>query len=192
MTARGMAMSSLVRKVLAAALFALAAVVLFEVAYERTDAFRHGNGLYYRDGKATGAGRAFARFWTSLARVGLVPRVITSLETIGAKSGQRRAVPMVIGRHAGADYLVSMLGERSPWVHNVRAAGGRAWLRRGAVREVRLVEVPIAERAPVIRAYLGVAAGARPHIPVAVDAPLSQYEAIAAAYPVFRIEPVPA
>jgi deazaflavin-dependent oxidoreductase (nitroreductase family) len=172
-----------------AALALLAAFVLLELAYERTDAFRHGNTIYYRDGRATLPGRLFARFWTTLARFGLVPPVIVSLETTGARSGHRRAVPMVIGRHEGGEYLVSMLGERSPWVHNVRADGGRAWLRRGSAREVRLVEVPVEERAPVIKAYLRVAAGARPHIPVPPDAPLAEFERIAPDYPVFRIEP---
>jgi hypothetical protein len=167
----------------------LLAFVVFELLYERTDAFKRGNRIYYRDGRATAAGRAFARFWTSLASVGVVPPVIVSLETIGSRSGRRRAVPMVVGRYEGSEYLVSMLGARSPWVHNVRADGGRAWLRRGAVREVRLVEVPVGERAPVIKIYLGIAAGARPHIPVAPGAPLADFEAIAADYPVFRIEP---
>jgi hypothetical protein len=166
----------------------LVALLGFELLYERTDAFRHGNRLYYRDGRATLAGRAFARFWTSLAGIGLVPPVLVSLETIGVRSGVRRAVPMVVARWQGSEYLVSMLGERSPWVHNVRAAGGQAWLRRGTVREVRLTEVPAAERAPVLKAYMTVAAGARPHIPVAPGAPIAAFERIAADYPVFRIE----
>ena len=55
-----------------------------------------------------------------------------------------------------------MLGERSPWVHNVRAAGGRAVIRHGRRHEVRLIEVPPDERAPVIKAYLERAVGARP------------------------------
>jgi hypothetical protein len=164
-------------------------LVVIELLYERTNAFRRGNRLYYRDGRATRAGVAFARLWSLLSRFGLTPPLIVSLETIGSRSGQRRAVPMVIARCEGHDYLVSMLGERSPWVHNVRASGGRAWLRRGGLRAVSLVEVPISERAPIIRAYLQVAAGARPHIRVATDAPLAAFEAVAPAHPVFRIDP---
>jgi deazaflavin-dependent oxidoreductase (nitroreductase family) len=171
------------------AIVLVAAFIAVEALYERTDAFRQGNRFYYRDGRATLPGRLFARFWSTLARVGLVPPMIVSLETIGSRSGRRRAVPMVVARHDGAEYLVSMLGERSPWVHNVRADGGRAWLRRGSIREVRLVEVPAADRAPVIKAYLGVAAGARPHIPVDAGAPLEAFERVARDYPVFRIEP---
>lgn len=167
---------------------ALVGLIGFELLYERTDAFRHGNRLYYRDGRATLPGRIFARLWTRLAGLGLVPPMLVSLETVGARTGRRRAVPMVIARHLGGEYLVSMLGEHSSWVHNVRAAGGRAWLRRGSAREVRLVELPPSERAPILKAYLGVAVGARPHVPVAPGAPLASFERIAAGYPVFRIE----
>ena len=90
--------------------------------------------------------------------------------------------------YGGRRYLVSMLGERSAWVHNVRAAGGRATIRHGRPQEVRLVEVPPEERAPVIKAYLARAAGARPHIPVDPAAPLDAFAAVAERYPVFRIE----
>jgi hypothetical protein len=47
----------------------------------------------------------------------------------------------------------------------------------------------VAERAPIIRAYLQRAIGGRPHIPVPHDAPASAFEPVAAEYPVFRIEP---
>lgn len=180
--------ASMARRTLSLAFGAVVALVVFEVVYERTDAFRRGNRLYYRDGHATAPGKAFARFWTALAGLGLVPPAIVSLETIGARSGRRRAVPMVLSRVDGQEYLVAMLGERSPWVHNVRAAGGRAWLRRGSVREVHLVEVPVAERGPILRVYLSVARGARPHMRVAPDAPLAAFEAVAADFPVFRID----
>jgi hypothetical protein len=40
---------------------------------------------------------------------------------------------------------------------------------------------------PVLRRYLAIAPGARPHIPVDRRAPLSEFEGIAHQYPVFRI-----
>ncbi len=76
---------------------------------------------------------------------------------------------------AGEQYAGSMLGERSPWVHNVRATGGRAVVRHGGRREVRLVEVPPADRGPILKAYLGRAVGGRPHIPVDPRAPLEEF-----------------
>ena len=53
---------------------------------------------------------------------------------------------------------------------------------------MHLVEVPVSERAPIIKAYLRRAPGARLHITVPLDAPLEAFEAIAPEHPVFRIE----
>jgi len=87
----------------------------------------------------------------------------------------------------GQRYLVSMLGEGVQWVRNVRAAGGKAVLRSGGREEVQLDEVPSDQRAPILKAYLQRAPGARPHVPVSRDAPLEEFERIAAAFPVFRV-----
>jgi hypothetical protein len=87
----------------------------------------------------------------------------------------------------GQRYLVSMLGEQVQWVQNVHAAGGRAVLRSGGREEVHLEEVPAEQRAPILRAYLQRAPGARPHVPVNKDAPLAEFEQVAAAFPVFRV-----
>ena len=73
------------------------------------------------------------------------------------------------------------------WVHNVRAAGGRAVLRSGGREEIQLEEVPTDQRAPILRAYLQRAPGARPHVPVNKDAARAEFEKIAAAFPVFRL-----
>jgi hypothetical protein len=87
----------------------------------------------------------------------------------------------------GQRYLVSMLGENVQWVHNVRAAGGRAVLRSGGREEIQLEEVPTDQRAPILRAYLQRAPGARPHVPVNKDATLADFQRVAAAFPVFRL-----
>jgi hypothetical protein len=54
-------------------------------------------------------------------------------------------------------------------------------------RQCRLVEVPVDERAPILRRYLDKVPGGRPHIPVEPGAPLAEFEAIAASYPVFEV-----
>lgn len=59
--------------------------------------------------------------------------------------------------------------------------------RRGR-EEVHLEEIPAEQRAPILKAYLQCAPGARPHIPVNKDAPLAEFAKVAAAYPVFRVE----
>ena len=69
----------------------------------------------------------------------------------------------------------------------VRAARGRAVLRSGSREEVRLEEVPAEQRAPILRAYLQLAPGARPHVPVNKDAPMAEFEKIATAFPVFQV-----
>ena len=62
-------------------------------------------------------------------------------------------------------------------------------LRHGRREPVRLEEVPPRDRAPILRQYLQVAPGARPHIPVDRRAPLADFDRIADRYPVFRIRP---
>jgi len=88
----------------------------------------------------------------------------------------------------GEWYLVSMLGEQSNWVQNVRSANGRAVLRHGRARPCLLVEVPVGQRVPILRRYLRTVPGARPHIPVTAQDPDSALAEVVARYPVFRVE----
>ena len=83
--------------------------------------------------------------------------------------------------------MVSMLGDNVNWVQNIRAAGGRAILRSGVREEVQLEEVPAEQRAPILRAYVQRAPGARPHVPVNRDAAVAEFQRVAAAFPVFRV-----
>jgi hypothetical protein len=69
----------------------------------------------------------------------------------------------------------------------VKAAGGNAILHHGQHEQVRLEEIAPDRRAPVLKAYLQIAPGARPHLPIAKDAPLSDFERVPAQFPVFRI-----
>jgi hypothetical protein len=111
------------------------------------------------------------------------------LEIRGRASGQQRSTPVVIASVEGTRYLVSMLGPGSNWVKNVEVTHGHAILRQGRRQSVRLVGVPPAERAPILREYVRVATSGRHHFPVAVGAPLSEFQAIAERYPVYRIDP---
>lgn len=117
----------------------------------------------------------------------LAPRHGATLEVVGRRSGRTVDLPVAVVDLGGSDYLVSMLGPDANWVHNVRAANGRAVLRRRVRRRVLLTEVPYDERPPVLRRYLAVAPGARPHFPVDWRAPLTDFVPIAHCYPVFRI-----
>jgi deazaflavin-dependent oxidoreductase (nitroreductase family) len=114
-----------------------------------------------------------------------------TLEVRGRHSGKPVSLPVVVADYRGSRYLVSMLGGEANWVRNVQAADGRATLVRRGRHAVRLVEVPVDQRAPILRRYLEVAPGARPHIPVSRTAPPEQFRQIAAQFPVFRIDARP-
>jgi len=122
-----------------------------------------------------------------VASSGVASNYLVTLEVIGRKSGQTFSLPLVLAIVDGQRYLVSMLGKNVQWVHNVRAAGEKAVLRHGRREEIRLEEVPPDQRAPILKAYLQRAPGARPHVRVDKDAALSDFEKIAATIPVFRV-----
>ena len=122
-----------------------------------------------------------------MASSGVASNYLVTLEVTGRKSGRTFSLPLVMAIVDGQRYLVSMLGNNVQWVHNVHATGGKAVLRHGRREEIRLEEVPPGQRAPILKAYLQRAPGARPHVPVNKDAALSEFEKIAAAIPVFRV-----
>jgi deazaflavin-dependent oxidoreductase (nitroreductase family) len=122
-----------------------------------------------------------------LAAAGIGPARQVTLEVAGRRTGKTVSFPVVVADYQGERYLVSMLGEDTNWVRNVRAAGGRAVLRHGHREVIRLDEVDPGERAPILRRYLECAPGARAHIPVDRSAPLPEFERIAAQYPVFHV-----
>jgi deazaflavin-dependent oxidoreductase (nitroreductase family) len=117
----------------------------------------------------------------------LAPRRAVTLEVTGRRSGRTISFPLVLVDVEDGRYLVSMLGEDVNWVRNVRAAHGQAVLRHGRSEPVRLTEVDPNDRAPILRRYLDLAPGARPHIPVERKAPLPEFAGIADRYPVFRV-----
>jgi hypothetical protein len=55
--------------------------------------------------------------------------------------------------HDGERYLVSYRGA-SDWALNLRASLRGRLIVRGRVEEIAVVEVPVAERAPLLEAYL--------------------------------------
>ena len=130
------------------------------------------------------------RGWAILHSLGISPELMVTLEVAGRKSGRTISFPLAMVTLNGARYLVSMLGEDSNWVRNVRAARGKARLVHGIREQVLLEEVDINQRALILKAYLQIAPGARPHIPISKDAPVSEFEKIAPQYPVFRVETV--
>jgi deazaflavin-dependent oxidoreductase (nitroreductase family) len=141
----------------------------------------------YRGQRPNWLARVMNRASAIVASLGVTPNYMETLEVTGRKSGRVFSLPVAIAIVDGKRYLVSMLGENVQWVKNVRAAGGRAVLKSRDREEIHLEEIPVPKRAPILKAYLQRAPGARPHVPVNKDAPLAEFEKIAAAFPVFLV-----
>ncbi|MFF9310267.1 nitroreductase family deazaflavin-dependent oxidoreductase [Streptomyces sp. NPDC014748] len=88
-----------------------------------------------------------------LARRGLSLAGSAELSVRGRKSGKLQRIPVNPHTHDGAQYLVSARGH-SQWVRNMRAAGGGELRVGRKVREFTAVELPDAEKLPILRTYL--------------------------------------
>lgn len=141
----------------------------------------------YRGQRPNWIARILNRASAAVASTGVASNYLVTLEVTGRKSGRTISLPVVMAVVDGQRYLVSMLGDNVNWVQNVRAAGGRAIIRSGGREEVQLEELPAGQRAPILKAYLQRAPGARPHVPVNKDAALAEFQRVASAFPVFRL-----
>ena len=142
----------------------------------------------YRGGRPNILAKIQNRGWAILHSLGIYPDRFVTLEVVGRKSGKLVSFPLAMTVMNGERYLVSMLGEETNWVQNVRAANGKARLVHGISEQILLKEVDISQRASILKAYLQIAPGARPHIPIRKDAPISEFEKIVSKYPIFRME----
>jgi deazaflavin-dependent oxidoreductase (nitroreductase family) len=179
------------------------AAALHALAQDRPRAHRRVQGLlprYSGSDRYRPPPRWYSRLqWLGFALtwLGLSPRYVVTLEVPGRRSGVIRRTNLVLLDHDGERYLVALAGE-SEWVRNVRAAGGRVVLsRRRQRRAATLVEVPVKDRAPVIRAYM-LRAGRRPgsaqvaregrdYFGLSSDPTPGEVGSVADRYPVFRV-----
>lgn len=141
----------------------------------------------YRGGHPNCLARALNRAWAVLATRGLAPRRLSTLEVRSRHTGRTISLPVVVADHGGERYLVAMLGDQAKWVRNVRAADGWAVLRHGGAERIRLEDVDVRDRPPILRRYVAVAPGGRSHIGVDPAAPPEEFERVAPHIPVFRI-----
>ena len=144
--------------------------------------------FFYRDWRPTRLGRVWTRLFAWVSGLGLTPRVLLTLQVKDRTTGLLHDTILVGASYQGQRYLVSMLGNASEWVQNVRAAGGQAAIKRGRSHPVRLTELPAEARAPILKAWCQVATSGRQHLPISPQAPEADFDAIAADYPVFRID----
>jgi hypothetical protein len=125
----------------------------------------------------------------ALQRLGFVVGSMHVLAVPGRQSGIPRATPVSVMTVDGQRYIVAGLDD-ADWVLNARAAG-RGILRRGRTDEhVSLIELPVAQRGPVLREFprlvpQGVRYFQRLY---GVTADPEAFAALAARCPVFRVE----
>ncbi len=129
------------------------------------------------------------RMVMALNRMGLALGTQHILSIPGRKTGQLRSTPVSVLTVGGKRYIVT--GIETNWVKNARAAG---WglLSRGRKRErVALVEVPVEQRAPILREFPRQVRGGVKFFERMLGLP-NDPEAFAAAAPkcpVFRVYP---
>jgi deazaflavin-dependent oxidoreductase (nitroreductase family) len=137
--------------------------------------------------KPSGMTQLMNRVISILASSGLTPKSTITLEVRGRKTGEPRSTVVNAVEVNGQRYLVAPRGE-TEWVRNVRAAGGEAVIRHGKRERVRLQEIPVSERAVVLKTYLPKNAMAtKKHFGIEPDADIEEFEAIADKHPVFRV-----
>jgi hypothetical protein len=144
---------------------------------------------FYRNWRPTRLARLWNPAYAWLAGLGILPPLLANVQVRDRRNGRLQSTILVVATHGGERYLVSMLGNGSDWVQNVRAAGGKASIQRGRVAPVHLTEIPIQERAAILKAWCQVASSGRKHLSVSPDAPLTEFDKIAPSHPVFRIDP---
>lgn len=141
----------------------------------------------YKNGHPNVLAKIMNQGWAWIHALGLFPNYLVTLEVVGRQSGKVVRFPLAMTVIKKERYLVSMLGQEANWVKNIRAAGGKARLVHGIRENVILSAIHVSQRAKIIKAFLKIAPGARPHIPVDKDAPLAAFEKIAEQYPVFKV-----
>jgi deazaflavin-dependent oxidoreductase (nitroreductase family) len=133
------------------------------------------------------------RVMIALTNMGLALGPLRVLTVPGRKSGAMRSTPVSTLTVDGQRYIVGGLAG-ADWVKNVQAAGW-GMLAQGRKQErVRLVELPVEDRAPVLRAFPRLVPGgvqffqrvyAMPKDPALLPA---AFAGLADACPVFRVE----
>jgi deazaflavin-dependent oxidoreductase (nitroreductase family) len=130
----------------------------------------------------------FNRIVAWLTRIGVSVYGSRVLAVRGRKSGEWRTTPVNVLIFQGERYLLAPRGV-TEWVRNIRASGtGVLWV--GSRSEpISVVEIPDAEKPPILRAYLkkwafevGIFFEG-----VGADAPDSKLLEVAPKHPVFRL-----
>jgi deazaflavin-dependent oxidoreductase (nitroreductase family) len=122
-----------------------------------------------------------------LVRMGLRPSGAAILTVAGRTSGKPRRTPVNPLEMGGTTYLVAPRGD-THWARNLRAAKkGDLSMNRKTIH-FTAEEVPVEQRAPLLRAYLDRWAGVtKSQFEVRGDETVDELAAIAPRHPVFRL-----
>jgi hypothetical protein len=125
----------------------------------------------------------------ALQRRGVVIGTMRLLSAPGRKSGKLRTTPVSPLKVAGERYVIAGL-EGADWVKNVRIAGWGILARGREQERVNLVELPLQERAPILREFPNrVPHGVRFFRQLyGFSGTPEEFEPLASRCPVFRVE----
>jgi len=137
--------------------------------------------------KPSGATKKMNSFMGWLSGLGIGPKKQVQLTTRGRKSGLPRTVAVNVVEYNGNRYLVAPRGN-TEWARNA-VVNGEATVKHGKSQDVRLVDVPAAERVPIIQKYVKETAIVRKEFGVEPTSPIEEYQKIADKHPTFRIDP---
>lgn len=117
---------------------------------------------------------------------GVGPSTQRILTVKGRTSGLPRRTPIATVAFHDAQFIVAGY-QSSGWVKNARAAGGGTLSRGDKTTTVELIEIPIQERAPILREFLKTIRGGRSFLTVGSNATEEELVAAASEHPVFQV-----
>jgi hypothetical protein len=122
-----------------------------------------------------------------LLRRGFGPGPQRLLSVPGRRTGLLRTTPVAIVKVGGHRYIVAGW-EVSDWVRNARVAGWGIIGRGRHTERVRLTEIPVNERLPIVREFARNVRGGRAFLTVAPDASDDDFAKASANHPTFRLD----
>jgi deazaflavin-dependent oxidoreductase (nitroreductase family) len=130
--------------------------------------------------------RVANRLMKFLIRAGLVPKPAYILTVRGRKTGKLYSTPVSLVENDDGRWLVAPYSENN-WVRNARAAGEATIARRGYKETLPATEVPVDERAPILKTYFDRERFARAYTDFTPETSLETYAEKASNHPVFKL-----
>ncbi len=133
--------------------------------------------------------KLFNRVFGFLVGLGLGMRHNYLLQVRGRKTGRIYSTPVNVLDVQGKRFLVAPRG-RTQWVRNAEAVGEITLKRGRSAQKFRLRSIPESERPEILKEYLArYATTVQRYFPVPAGSPREAFAAVAAAYPVFELQP---